>query len=114
LQAVLENHNRKIAEMHLMAALSYENIPQTAAEITSESGEAARLKAVYHAEQSKQILLSRRNFIVQSEEEAGRKTNADYIKDASLELQDIAEVLEELELKVRLSLLSTLIGTETL
>lgn len=83
-----------------MIALSYEFVPSTTKDINTAEGEAARQKAVEHAELAKKVLLMRRDYLQSPEKKEGEPSQ----EEARLELNDIAEVLEELEAKVRLTL----------
>lgn len=87
---MLPDHDRKIAEIHLMIALSYEFVPSTTKDINTAAGEASRIKAVEHAQKAKEVLVLRKKYL-----EAQDKTG-----DTEAELQDIDEVLTELDAKV--------------
>lgn len=101
---VLPEHDRKIAEIHLMIALSYEFVPSTTKDINTSEGEASRLKAVEHAELAKKVLLLRKDHLYKKESEAGKSATSDFSKESQAELVDIDEVLTELDAKVTLSL----------
>jgi hypothetical protein len=78
-----------------MAALSYEYVPQTASDVSTTAGQAARAKAIEHAQLAKEVLVLRKRH-VEVEEAVDGKVG----KEGQEELEDIQQVMLELDEKV--------------